>query len=94
MNIPPETREPNTQIIKVSLAFRARFAVKDESKGESTEVVRHTLAAGLVVPHPSNRGGEPCKSIRTKELTGEIAVVWVRCGGSHWQRGSGAGDAG
>ena len=26
-----------------------------------------------MVPHPKNRGGEPIKSIRTKELTGTIA---------------------
>ena len=34
---------------------------------------RRKILPWLVVPHPKNRGGEPIKSIRTKELTGAIA---------------------
>ena len=32
------------------------------------------LTASFVVPHSSNRGGEPCKSMRCKELVGMICV--------------------
>ena len=31
------------------------------------------LCPWLVVPHPKNRGGEPVKSLRTKQLTGTLA---------------------
>ena len=53
-----------TQIIKRSIAYRAKYRVGKKTK---------RILPWLVVPHPKNRGGEPIKSIRTKELTGTIA---------------------
>jgi len=52
-----------TQIIKKSIGYRAKYRVGKKRK----------ILPWLVVPHPKNRGGEPIKSIRTKELTGAIA---------------------
>ena len=54
--------EANTQVIKQSLAFRARFRV--ESKRAVTPF--------QVVPHPDNRGGDPVKSLRTQQLISDI----------------------
>ena len=59
----------NTQIIKQSLCYRAKYNVDGP---DSDKITLHTLAVGLVVPHPKNRGGEACKSMRTQELTGDI----------------------
>lgn len=52
-----------TQIIKQSIAFRAKFRV--ESK---------TMSPLLIVPHPKNRGGDPVKSLITMHLNGTIAA--------------------
>ena len=54
-----------TQIIKRSIALRAKYRVREKK----TKVL-----PWLVVPHPQNRGGDPIKSIRTKQLTGTIAT--------------------
>ena len=62
------TTTENTQIIKKSLAFRAKYRVTPEA-GQLL-----TLGPGLVVPHVANRGGEPVKSLRTKELTADICT--------------------
>ena len=53
-----------TQIIKRSICHRAKYRVR---------VKKTKLLPWLVVPHPKNRGGDPIKSIRTKQLTGTIA---------------------
>ena len=53
-----------TQIIKRSICYRAKYRV-----GQKKTRIR----PWLVVPHPKNRGGDPIKSIRTKQLTGTIA---------------------
>ena len=53
-----------TQIIKRSICHRAKYRVRAK---------KTTLLPWLVVPHPKNRGGDPIKSIRTKQLTGTIA---------------------
>ena len=54
--------EKSRQIIKKSIAFRARFRV------ESKKVV----TPFQVVPHPSNRGGDPVKSLRTQQIIYDI----------------------
>ena len=54
-----------TQIIKRSICFRAKYRVREKKRKN---------LPWLVVPHPKNRGGDPIKSIRTKQLTGTIAV--------------------
>ena len=54
-----------TQIIKRSICFRAKYRVREKKR---------KILPWLVVPHPKNRGGDPIKSIRTKQLTGTIAV--------------------
>ena len=50
-----------TQIIKEIIAKRAKYA-----KGSMQLFPWH------VVPHPKNRGGQPCKSLRTKDLVGKL----------------------
>ena len=50
------------QIIKRSIAYRARFRV------ESKKVV----APFQIVPHPQNRGGDPVKSLRTQQIIHDI----------------------
>ena len=50
------------QIIKRSIAYRARFRV------ESKKVV----APFQIVPHPQNRGGDPVKSLRTQQIMYDI----------------------
>ena len=65
----------DTQIIKVSLAYRARFGMRTEEflpTEEGPHIV--VFSPGLVVPHPSNRSGDPVRSMRTKELSGTIVV--------------------
>ena len=59
-----EERAELTQIIKKNIAYRAKYRVGTKKK---------KILPWLVVLHPKNRGGEPVKSIRTKELTGTIA---------------------
>ena len=56
--------EGTTQIIKQSIAFRAKY--REESK--------KTMSPLLIVPHPKNRGGDPVKSLRTMQLNGTVAV--------------------
>ena len=59
----------DTQMIKRSLAWRAKYRL-DQGPGPSFRV----LSPHLVVPHPRNRGGDPVKSLRTKELSGTVVV--------------------
>ena len=54
-----------TQIIKQSIAFRAKYRVEESKK---------TMSPLLIVPHPKNRGGDPVKSLRTTQLNGTITV--------------------
>ena len=51
-----------TQIIKLSIAYRAKYRV-DPPK---------VISPLLVVPHPKNRGGDPVKSLRTMQLMGTV----------------------
>ena len=51
-----------TQIIKLSIVYRAKYRV-DPPK---------VISPLLVVPHPKNRGGDPVKSLRTMQLMGTV----------------------
>ena len=51
-----------TQIIKESLAYRAKYVVAEE----------RLLNIFQVVPHPQNRGGDPIKQKRCKELSAKL----------------------
>ena len=53
-----------TQIIKQSIAYRAKYRVEFLTK--------KTYSPLLVVPHPKNRGGDPVKSLCTMLLNGTI----------------------
>ena len=59
----------DTQMIKKSIVFRAKYRL-EQGPGPTYRV----LSPQLVVPHPRNRGGDPVKSLRTKELTGAVVV--------------------
>ena len=59
----------DTQIIKKSIAMRAKYRL-NQGAGPTFRL----LPPGLVVPHPRNRGGDPVKSLRTKELSGTVLV--------------------
>ena len=58
-----------TQIIKQSIALRAKWRL-DQGPAPTYRV----LPPPIVVPHPCNRGGDAVKSLRTKQLTGDILV--------------------
>ena len=57
------SKDSTNHIIKKSIAYRAKYKV-------TTKQI-HPL---LVVPHPCNRGGEPVKSLRTKQISGNIVT--------------------
>ena len=69
VNLPAEA-EQQQQIIKRSIAYRAKYRVNQDSP-EPTFTV---YGPWSVVPHPKNRGGVPVSSLRTKELTGVIVM--------------------
>ena len=54
------------QLIKQSLAFRAKYTV-DAPKAK-------VISPLLVVPHPQNRSGDAVKSLRTKQLIGTLVT--------------------
>ena len=56
------------QLIKQSIAFRAKYR-KDQGPAPCIRI----FSPALAVPHPSNRGGDPVVSMRTKELGNFIA---------------------
>ena len=56
------------QVIKESIAYRAKYRL-DQTKSEPTMKV---FAPPLCVPHFKNRGGDPVRSIRTMQLSGDI----------------------
>ena len=64
----PAATQDATQIIKRSIAFRAKYR---QGQGPGPSVMR--MGPGLAVPHPKNRGGDPVVSLRTKQLAGCIA---------------------
>ena len=56
---------PDTKIIKQSLQYRAKYKTKRQPS-------RQTLMCWQLDPHPSNRGGEGVRALRTKVLVGDI----------------------
>ena len=54
--------EKTKQIIKQSIAYRARFRVESKK----------SVVPFQVVPHPQNRGGDPVKSLRTQQIIYDI----------------------
>ena len=59
----------DTQMIKKSIVFRAKYRL-EQGPGPTYRV----LSPLIVVPHPRNRGGDPVRSLRTKELSGAVVV--------------------
>ena len=59
----------DTQMIKKSIVFRAKYRL-EQGRGPTLRV----LSPQIVVPHLRNQGGDPVKSLRTKELTATILV--------------------
>ena len=59
---------PDTEIIKASLQYRAKYKSKRQPD-------RQNLLCWQVVPHPSNRCGEVIRAARTKALAGDILEV-------------------
>ena len=62
---------PDRQVLKEILAWRAKYRTKEQSPFQN-------LRCGQIVPHPSNRGGEPISTSRTKDLAGVVL-----CDGYH-----------
>ena len=61
--------ENNTiQLIKKGIALRAKYRAE---QGDTPTI--KVFAPPLVVPHGKNRGGDPVKSLRTRQLSGTIA---------------------
>ena len=58
----------DNQVIKQGLALRAKYR-----KGQGEAPMIKLYPPALVVPHPQNRGGDPCVSLRTKELCNFVA---------------------
>ena len=56
-----------TQIIKQSIAFRAKYEI----------IAEQYWPPFRVVTHPQNRGGDPIKQQRLRELTGKLVVDGV-----------------
>ena len=53
--------------IKRSIAYRAKYR-----KGQGESPLYKIFPPGLVVPHPQNRGVDPCVSQRTRELANTV----------------------
>ena len=58
----------DTRMIKKSIASRAKYRL-EQGAGPTYRLV----SPHIVVPHPRNRGGDPVKSLRTKELSGTVS---------------------
>ena len=61
-----DTLSSNSQKIKQSIAFRAKYRVDPKNL--------QVMSPLLVVPHPKNRGGDPVKSLHTMQLNATVAV--------------------
>ena len=55
--------EVDARAIKRSIAYRAKYR-----KGQGETPCLKVSQPAFVVPHPRNRGGDPCVSARTREL--------------------------
>ena len=58
-----EKAEETTMVIKKSCVFRAKFQI----------AVDLYIPPLQMVPHPMNRGGDPCKTLRCRSITSDIA---------------------
>ena len=58
-----DTLSSISQQIKLSICFRAKYRVGPKK----------VIVPLLVVPHPKNRGGDPIKSLRTKQLNASVS---------------------
>ena len=56
-------KDSTNHIIKKSIAYRAKYRVTIKQ-----------INPLFVVPHPCNRGGDPVKSLRTKQLSGNLVT--------------------
>ena len=65
-----QTSADGIQVIKKSIAYRAKYRVGDGD----TPTVR-SYAPALAVPHPRNRGGDAVKTLRTKQIVGDVFNV-------------------
>ena len=59
-----DTLSSISQQIKLSICFRAKYRVGPKK----------VIVPLLVVPHPKNRGGDPMRSLRTKQLNANVSV--------------------
>lgn len=59
-----EKEVPDTQFVKQSLCYRAKYLK-----------CKLYLSCSMLVPHPKNRGGDPIRAARAKALCGEIIHV-------------------
>ena len=59
----------DTQMIKRSICYRAKFRLE-----QGPAPTYRVISPHIVVPHPRNRGGDPVKSLRTKELSRTVLV--------------------
>ena len=59
----PILKDCTNHIIKKSIAYRAKYRVTSKQ-----------ISPLFVVPHPCNRGGDPVKSLRTKQLSGNLVT--------------------
>ena len=59
-----ENAEDQTMLIKQSLLYRAKFQVAAEVH----------ISPLKIVPHPLNRGGDPCKVLRCRSIAKDIAM--------------------
>ena len=57
-----------TQLIKKSIALRAKYRVD-----QGPTVSFKAFSPALIVPHQKNLGGDPVKTLRTRQLSGTIA---------------------
>ena len=55
--------EKTTQLIKQSIAYRAKYRIDG----------KRLIGVLSVVPHPRSRSGDPVKSLRTMQLNGTVA---------------------
>ena len=63
-----DSKVNTSQVIKASIALRAKYRL-DQDRATPLLV---RWAPALAVPHPKNRGGDPVKSNRTVQLSGDI----------------------
>ena len=61
----------NVQIIKQMICLRAKYR---KGSAEDGPTILSAISPSLVIPHPENRGGDPVRSLRTKQLSSQVSV--------------------